>query len=115
MNNGFVYDDMYLGFAQILHALDDWALDIDFACSRDGEEWQRAAGDVPLAPGAGGRRAVLLLHRRLPVSQAAADALEHPLRWRGGDSVAALHGRWITLEIELREAELFAVHNRTRT
>ena len=41
MNNGYVYDDMYLGFARILHAHDDWSLDIDLAYSRDGEEWIR--------------------------------------------------------------------------
>lgn len=41
MNNGFVYDDMYVGFAQILHALDDWSLDVDLAYSRDGEDWIR--------------------------------------------------------------------------
>ena len=40
------------------------------------------------------------------------DHLGHPLRWRDRDSVAGLHGRWITLEIELQGAELFAVHNR---
>ena len=45
----------------------------------------------------------------------AADAVEQPLRWRGRESVSELQGRWISLEIELRGAELFAVHNRTRT
>lgn len=41
MNNGYVYDDMYLGFARILHALDDWSLDVDLTYSRDGDEWVR--------------------------------------------------------------------------
>ena len=50
MNNGFVYDDMYLGFAQILHALDDWSMDLDLACSRDGEEWLRPPGARCIIP-----------------------------------------------------------------
>ena len=41
MNNGFVYGDMYLGFARILHARDDWSMDVDLAYSRDGEAWIR--------------------------------------------------------------------------
>ena len=217
MNNGFVSDDMYLGFAQILHALDDWALDIDLACSRDGEDWQRPAaarGILPrgegdardsgrmamfpsppvregdelffyyttgaqyhnpaprreLPPGrerpnglclatlrvdgfAGMRaagsgrlrtRPMFIRHPDLVINidaeggacrvglldeggvelpgfglddmePVADDAVEQPLRWRGRESVSELQGRWISLEIELRGAELFAVHNRTRT
>ena len=40
------------------------------------------------------------------------DHLGHPLHWRDRDTVGDLHGRWITLEIELQGAELFAVHKR---
>ena len=40
------------------------------------------------------------------------DHLGQPLRWGDRESVAGLHGRWITLEVELQGAELFAIHNR---
>ena len=216
MNNGFVYDDMYLGFAQILHALDDWSMDLDLACSRDGEEWLRPPGArciVPRGEGTAwdsGRMAILpsapvlregRLHfyytsgahyhspaprRELPpgsekptglclatlrqdgfagmraegeggiirtrplridhpdllvnvdaggdgscrvglldeggaplagygpedMEAIRGDHLGQPLRWRDRESVAGLHGRWITLEVELQGAELFAIHNR---
>ena len=93
MNNGFVYDDMYVGFAQILHALDDWSMDLDLACSRDGEEWLRPPGArciIPRGEGTAwdsGRMAIfpsapvpregaapLLLHLRRPVPLAGAEA-----------------------------------------
>ena len=54
MNHGFVYGDMYLGFAQILHALDDWSMDVDLAYSRDGGEWIRSPQARAILPrGAG--------------------------------------------------------------
>jgi hypothetical protein len=217
MNNGFVYDDMYVGFAQILHALDDWALDIDLAYSRDGEEWIRPpearqilprgegtawdSGRMAMFPSApvrqgermyfyhtsgahyhspapkrdlppdserpnglclatlrvdgfaglradgegrvrtrptridhpdllinvdatGGRCGVEILDEggvplpgytfddAEPISD---DAVDRRLRWREHDSVSGLHGRWLSLQIELRGAELFRIHGATQT
>ena len=108
MNNGFVYDDMYVGFAQILHALDDWSMDLDLACSRDGEEWtrppearrilprggghgvgQRPHGDLPLGASAAGGAAPLLLHLRSPVPLAGAEARDAA---RGGEAPRPVPG-----------------------
>ena len=213
MNNGFVCDDMYVGFAQILHALDDWSVDIDLVYSRDGEEWQRpvaarrilprgegtswdsgrlamfpsppvreddllyfyytaaaeyhkpaAARDLPeesrrpeglclatlrvdgfagmRAPTSGQMRTrpMFVQHPHLTVNVNSAggafrvglldeggvalpgfgieemesisvDAIEHHLQWRNRGSISELHGRWISLEIEMQGSELFAVHN----
>ena len=213
MNNGFVCDDMYVGFAQMLHALDDWSLDIDLVYSRDGEDWQRPVAarrflprgegtswdsgrmavfpsppvregdllyfyyttgaqyhrpapprDLPeesnrpgglclatlrvdgyagmSAPASGHLRTrpMFVWHPHLTVNVNSAggafrvglldeggvplpgfgieemepigvDAIEHRLQWRNRESISELHGRWISLAIEMSGAELFAVHN----
>lgn len=211
MNNGFVYDDQYIGFAQILHALDDWSLDLDLACSRDGQTWVRppaARGILPRGAGMAWDSGRLALFPSAPVRQGgrlyfyytagagyhspapprdlppgserppglclatlrvdgfaglraegtgsirtrpfridhpdllvnvdaargacrvalldeggvslagygaheaeaiAGDVVAHPARWRERASVAELHGRWLSAQIELQGAELFRV------
>ena len=214
MNNGFVYDDMYLGFARILHAHDDWSMDIDLAYSRDGEGWIRpseARGILPRASegetwdsgrvavfpsgpirngdrlyfyhtaeaqyhspaprrelppgiekprglclatlrvdgfagmqadgsgrirtrplfmerpqlqinvdaGQGSCRVGLLDEAGFPIAgytpedmePIQADTVDHRLRWREHDSVTDQYGRWLSLDIRLEQAELFAVRN----
>ena len=213
MNNGFVYDDMYLGFARILHGQTDWSMDIDLAYSRDGEEWirppegrgilprgegtawdsgrmavfpaapvregdrlyiyhtagaqyHRPAPERELPPGTERPRGLCLATLRVdgfagmradgdgrirtrplfmerpqlrinvdagrgscrvglldeagfpldgytpddmePIQE---DSIEHRLHWRERHSVADLYGRWISLDIRLTDAELYAVHN----
>ena len=214
MNNGFVYDDMYVGLAQILHALDDWSMDVDLAYSRDGEDWIRPpegrtilprgegtawdsgrmamfpsaplrvgsrlyfyytsgasyhkpAPPRDLPPGverpsglclatlradgfagmaaseeggkirtrpfrvehpelllnvdaAGGQcRVGLLDEGGVPLAgygvdemdAVAVDEVNHRLQWRQRESVAALSGRWVSLDIRLKRAEVYAVRN----
>ena len=39
------------------------------------------------------------------------DAVDHRLQWREHPSVAELFGRWVSLDIRLERAEVFAVWN----